>query len=52
MAFINKILGKFLGNKADKDMAELKPILEQIKLEYERIKGFSSNELRAESARL
>ncbi|HLN73191.1 MAG TPA: hypothetical protein VK205_07840, partial [Prolixibacteraceae bacterium] len=52
MAFLNKILGKFLGNKADKDMAEIAPILEKIKKEYERIKLMSSDELRAESARI
>jgi preprotein translocase subunit SecA len=52
MAFINKILGKFLGNKADKDMAEIAPLLELIKKEYERIKLLSNDELRAESARL
>lgn len=52
MAFINKILGKFLGSKADKDMAEIAPLLEQIKKEYERIKLLSNDELRAESVRL
>ena len=52
MAFINKILGKFLGSKADKDMAEIAPLLELIKKEYERISLLSNNELRAESARL
>ncbi|MBL7969187.1 MAG: preprotein translocase subunit SecA [Prolixibacteraceae bacterium] len=52
MAFINKILSKFLGSKAEKDMAEIAPLLEIIKKEYERIKLFSSDELRAESARL
>ena len=52
MAFINKILGKFLGSKADKDMTEIAPLLEQIKKEYERIKLLSNDELRAESARL
>ena len=52
MAFINKILGKFLGNKADKDMAEIAPLLELIKKEYERIELLSNDELRAESARL
>lgn len=52
MAFINKILSKFLGSKAEKDMAEIAPVLELIKKEYERIKLFSSDELRAESARL
>ena len=52
MAFINKILGKFLGSKADKDMVEIKPILELTKNEYERIKLLSINELREESTRL
>ena len=52
MAFINKILGKFLGSKADKDMVEIKPILELTKIEYERIKLLSTNELREESTRL
>jgi preprotein translocase subunit SecA len=52
MAFINKILGKFLGSKADKDMVEIKPILELTKKEYERITLLSNNELREESARL
>ena len=52
MAFLNKILGKFLGNKADKDMTEITPLLEMTKKEYERIKLLSNNELRAESDRL
>jgi preprotein translocase subunit SecA len=52
MAFINKILGKFLGSKADKDMAEIAPLLELIKKEYERVKLLSNDELRAESARI
>ncbi len=52
MAFINKILGKFLGSKADKDMAEIQPLLEKIKKEYDRIKLLSNDELRGESARL
>jgi len=52
MAFINKILGKFLGSKAEKDMTEIAPLLEQIKKEYERVKLFSSDELRAESNRI
>ncbi len=52
MAFINKILGVFLGNKADKDMAEIAPLVELIKKEYERIKLLSADELRTESAKL
>ncbi len=52
MAFLNKILGKFIGSKADKDMVEITPMLEQIKKEYERIKLLSNDELRAETVRL
>jgi preprotein translocase subunit SecA len=52
MAFINKILGVFLGNKADKDMAEIAPLVELIKKEYERVSLLSPDELRAESAKL
>ncbi|HEY3369250.1 MAG TPA: preprotein translocase subunit SecA [Prolixibacteraceae bacterium] len=52
MSILNKILGKFLGNKADKDMVEITPILEKIIKEYERVKLLSADELRAESARL
>ncbi|MDP3642423.1 MAG: preprotein translocase subunit SecA [Bacteroidota bacterium] len=52
MAFINKILGKLLGSKADKDMVEITPMLETIKKEYERINLLSNDELREESARL
>lgn len=52
MAFINKILGKFIGTKAEKDMTELRPALELIKKEYERIGLLSADELRAESAKL
>ncbi len=52
MAFLNKILGKFLGNKADKDMVEITPVLEKTIKEYERVKLLSNDELRAESTRL
>jgi preprotein translocase subunit SecA len=52
MTFINKILGKFLGNKADKDMKEVMPLLDLIKKEYDRVKLLSANELREESALL
>src|SRR5665648_1092105 len=52
MAFLNKILGKFIGSKADKDMTEIAPLLELIKKEYERIKLLSNDELRAETVRI
>jgi len=52
MTFVNKILGKFLGNKSDRDIREITPIVEQIKEEYQRITQLSNDELREESARL
>ncbi len=52
MAFVTKILGKFLGNKSDRDIREITPIVEEIKKEYERISKLSIDELRGESARL
>ncbi|WP_163711873.1 preprotein translocase subunit SecA [Mangrovibacterium lignilyticum] len=52
MAFISKILGKFLGNKSDRDIKEITPILENIKIEYARITQLSNDELRAESEKL
>ena len=52
MTFVNKILGKFLGNKSDRDIREISPIVEQIREEYQRITRLSNDELRAESLRL
>ncbi len=52
MAFVTKILGKILGNKSERDIREVTPIINQIKSEYERISRLSTDELRAESAKL
>ncbi len=52
MAFVTKILSKFLGNKSDRDIREITPILQEIKTEYERIKNLSNDGLREESQRL
>ncbi|MDX9883683.1 MAG: preprotein translocase subunit SecA [Prolixibacteraceae bacterium] len=52
MAFVNKLLGKFLGNKSERDIREIKPVLEEIKKEYERIKNLSNDGLREESVRI
>jgi len=52
MAFISKILGAFLGNKSDRDIKEVAPILENIRNEYARISQLSNDELRAESEKL
>lgn len=52
MAFVNKILGMFLGNKSDKDIKEILPLLDDIKKEYARITGLTNDELRKETFRL
>lgn len=52
MAFINKVLGKILGNKSERDIKEVAPIVEKIKQEYDRISLLSNDELRKESDKL
>ncbi len=43
----NDILKSLFGNKADRDMKELRPIIEQVNLEWEKIKVLTHDELRA-----
>lgn len=52
MSLVDRILGKFLGNKSDRDIREITPIIEDIKKEYERIKDLSIDGLREESEKL
>ncbi len=52
MAFVTKVLGKFLGNKSERDIKEVTPVVEDIKKEYSRITSFTNDELRSESERL
>ncbi len=52
MAFITKVLGVFLGNKSDRDIREIMPIVEAVKQEYERVVKLSNDGLREESAKL
>ncbi len=51
MGFAN-IIGKLFGTKADRDMKQVKPILEKILAEYDSIDKLSNDELRARSAGL
>jgi len=37
MAFINNLLGKIFGNKSERDIKEVTPVVEKIKEEYNRI---------------
>jgi preprotein translocase subunit SecA len=52
MSFINNILGKFLGSKAQRDLQEIQPIVETIKLAYPEIEALTNDGLRERSARL
>ena len=52
MSFFIKVLSSFFGNKSQKDIKELTPVLLRIKQEYLRFPNLSNDELRAESAML
>ena len=44
-----EIITKLFGNKAQKDMRAIQPVVEQIKAQYETINALSNDELRARS---
>ncbi len=46
MGLINKILGKFVKTKSEKDIAELMPYVKLINEEYEKLRNLSNDELR------
>jgi preprotein translocase subunit SecA len=52
MAFINSLLGKIFGNKSERDIKEVAPVLVKIKEEYNRIIKLSNDELREESDKI
>ncbi len=52
MNLINKILGKFIGNKSDRDIKEVEPYVKAIHIAYEQIKNLSNDELRRKSDEL
>ena len=52
MAFVTKLLSKILGNKSDRDIKDIDPVIQAIKKEYERIVKLSNDQLRDESDRL
>ncbi len=49
---VGKIIGKFLGNKADRDMREMAPFVELIKESYKTVEQLSNDELRERSTAL
>ncbi len=46
MSILNTVLGKILGNKSDRDIKEISPIVESIKQEYAKLSSISNDELR------
>ena len=52
MASINGLLKKLFGSKADRDMKEIKPILDKVLAAYERIDKLSDDGLRQETDRI
>ena len=48
----NDILKSLFGNKSDRDMKELRPIVGKINAEWEKVRNLSNDELRAVSAGL
>jgi preprotein translocase subunit SecA len=49
---VGKVLGKFLGNKADRDMREVLPFVDKIKAAYESLPELSNDQLRERSSAL
>jgi preprotein translocase subunit SecA len=52
MSLITTILTKIFGSKYERDIKEITPIFEKIKVAYETIKNLSSDELRAKTQEL
>lgn len=52
MSLINKILSGFLGNKSERDIKEIMPIVDKIREIYPSITKLSHDELRARSSEL
>jgi len=49
---VGKVIGKFLGNKADRDMRDVTPYVETIRIAYEPLPQLSNDQLRERSAAL
>jgi preprotein translocase subunit SecA len=46
---VGKIIGKFVGNKADRDMREVTPYVEKIRKVYDGLDSLGNDELRSRS---
>ena len=52
MSIINSVLGLFLGNKYEKDLKEINPFIDKIRVEYEKLKDLSNDGLREKTDEL
>ncbi len=52
MSIIGNLLKGLLGNKSDRDIKEVMPVIALIKEEYNRITGYTNDQLRAETRRI
>jgi preprotein translocase subunit SecA len=52
MALLTNILTRFFGNKSERDIREIAPILELIKDEYKKIVELSNDDLRSEATNI
>ncbi|TFH37014.1 MAG: preprotein translocase subunit SecA, partial [Bacteroidia bacterium] len=52
MSIITKVLGVFLGNKYERDIKEISPYVEKIKVEFSKLQDISNDELRAKTGNL
>ncbi len=52
MSFINKIIGRFIGNKSAKDIKEIMPLVQEINSEFDKLRHISNDDLRAKTEEL
>jgi preprotein translocase subunit SecA len=49
MPLLNKILSVFLGDKSEKDIKKIRPIVDEILTEYDKLSDITNDQLRAKS---
>lgn len=50
MGFLSDILGKIVGNKGERDLKELNPIVEQVQQHFQQLQQLTNDQLRAKTA--
>ncbi len=52
MSIVTKVLGVFLGNKYERDIKEIRPYVDETKVEYEKVVNLTNDELRDKTVEL